>query len=86
MTSRAPSALPRFLSARHRSGIVLLALAAALSLGGCERKDSEMATLSEPAPPPAPMQAAPSLAGGMAMKEQRRARSVETASAESDGS
>jgi hypothetical protein len=92
MTYRTLAGSPRFLSARHRSGVVLLALAAALSLGGCDRKNGEAALLSEPAPPPAPMQAAPSLAGGMAMKEQRRMRTADTsgtadtASAESDQS
>jgi uncharacterized lipoprotein YajG len=57
-----PASAPRFLSARHRSGIVLLALAAALSLAGCNRTQDETATLAEPAPSsaPAPMQAAAS--------------------------
>lgn len=78
-----PASAPRFLSARHRSGIVLLALAAALSLAGCNRTQDETATLAEPAPSsaPAPMQAAASYAGGMARKEQRM-RSAEQASAD----
>ena len=81
MTYRTLSGAPRFLSGRHRAGIVLLALAAALSLAGCNRTHDEAATLAEPAPPPAPMQAAASYASGMASKEQRM-RSAETASAD----
>lgn len=91
MTHRTPVGSPRFLSARHRSGIVLLALAAALSLGGCGRKNDQAALPAEPSLPsspasPAPMQAAAGYAGGMAMKEQRRARVADTASAEADAS
>lgn len=86
MTCRTLFGSPRFLSARHRSGIVLLALAAALSLAGCNRHSDEAAALAEPAPPasPAPMQAAARYAGGMAMKEQRRERMADTASAPSE--
>lgn len=83
MTRRTPSASPRFLSpARRRAGVVLLALVAALSLAGCDRKSDEAAVLAESAPSPAPMQAAAGYAGGMAMKE-RRMRSAEPASAPS---
>ncbi|MFM9926790.1 DUF4349 domain-containing protein [Variovorax sp. H27-G14] len=82
MTSRTPFGSPRFLSARHRAGIVLLALAAALSLAGCNRNNGGGETLSAPSPSsaPAPMQAA----GGMAMKEQRRARVADAASESSE--
>jgi hypothetical protein len=84
MTYRTPSGSPRFLFARHRAGIVLLALAAALSLAGCDRRNDETATLAEPAsPPPAPMQAAAGYAGGMAMRKEARMRSAEPASAPS---
>ncbi|MET3382953.1 DUF4349 domain-containing protein [Variovorax paradoxus] len=84
MTYRTPSGSPRFLSARHRAGIVLLALAAALSLAGCDRRNNETAALAEPAsPPPAPMQAAAGYAGGMAMRKEARMRSAEPASAPS---
>lgn len=83
MTYRMPSGSPRFLFARHRAGIVLLALAAALSLSGCDRRNDETATLAEPASPPAPMQAPAGYAGGMAMKKEARMRSAEAATDQS---
>lgn len=77
MPHRKPLVSSRF--ARHRTGIVLLALAAALSIAGCSQKrDAES---SGAPPPPAPMQAAAGY-GGMAKKEDRvRAAMPQTASA-----
>ncbi|HEX7867167.1 MAG TPA: DUF4349 domain-containing protein [Variovorax sp.] len=83
MTRRTLSASPRFLSARHRAGVVLLALAAALSMAGCDRRSGDAAVLAEPAPPPAPMQAAAGYAGSMDMKKEARMRSAEESSASS---
>lgn len=79
MTHRTLSGPRRFLFARHRAGLALLALAAALSLAGCNRHGDEAARLAEPPPAPAPLQAAARYAGGMAMKEQRRAQAAEAA-------
>ncbi|MBB4223809.1 DUF4349 domain-containing protein [Variovorax guangxiensis] len=80
MTYRMPS-----FSVRRQAGIALLALTAALSLAGCGRNGEEKraaAVLSEPAPPPAPMQAASGYAGGADM----RMRSAEAATDESRNS
>ena len=77
MTARTPSGSSSFF-ARHRSGLALLALAAALSLAGCGRNNGHDESLARPAPPPAPMQAPAGYGGGMAMKESR-ARMADTA-------
>ncbi len=76
MTARWPFA--SFFFARHRSGLALLALAAALSLAGCGRNNGHDESLARPAPPPAPMQAAAGYGGGVAMKESR-SRMADTA-------
>lgn len=76
MTARRPFA--SFFFARHRSGLALLALAAALSLAGCGRNNGHDESLARPAPPPAPMQAAAGYGGGVAMKESR-SRMADTA-------
>ncbi|AVQ83498.1 MULTISPECIES: DUF4349 domain-containing protein [unclassified Variovorax] len=76
MTARRPFA--SFFLARHRSGLALLALAAALSLAGCGRNNGHDESLARPAPPPAPMQAAAGYGGGVAMKESR-SRMADTA-------
>lgn len=55
--------------ARHRTGIVLLALAAALSVAGCSQKREADAPGAPP--PPAPAQTAADYGGGMAKKEGR---------------
>ncbi|MGJ7608259.1 DUF4349 domain-containing protein [Variovorax sp. LT1R20] len=69
MTHRTLFVSPRL--ARRRTGVAMLALAAALALAGCQR--AEVASL-DAAPPPAPMSAPSGFAGGMAMKrEQSRA-------------
>jgi len=81
MTCRTLRASPRFLPARHRAGAVLLALAAAFSLAGCDRKGGDTAVLAEPAPPPAPMQAAAGYGGGAEMRKEARMRSAEESSA-----
>jgi len=79
MPHRKPLVLSRF--ARHRTGIVLLALAAALSIAGCGQK-RDAGSSSEAPPPPAPMQVAANYGGGMAMKESRaRAASPQAESA-----
>ncbi|WP_454906361.1 DUF4349 domain-containing protein [Variovorax gossypii] len=75
MTARRP--FGSFFFARHRSGLALLALAAALSLAGCGRTNGRDESLARPAPP-APMQAAAGYGGGMAMKESR-SRMADTA-------
>ena len=86
MTSRTLSGPSRFLSARrHGAGAALLALAAALSLAGCGRTGDQAAPLAEPAPPPAPMSSPASLAGGMAMKEQRMRSAEPSASDQAQG-
>ena len=76
MTARRPFA--SFFLARHRSGLALLALAAALSLAGCGRNSGHDESLARPAPPPAPMQAAAGYGGGVAMKESH-SRMADTA-------
>ncbi|SCX73856.1 protein of unknown function [Variovorax sp. EL159] len=79
MPHRKPLVSSRF--ARHRTGIVLLALAAALSMAGCGQK-RDAGSSSEAPPPPAPMQATANYGGGMAMKESRaRAASPQAESA-----
>lgn len=79
MPHRKPLVSSRF--ARHRTGIVLLALAAALSMAGCGQK-RDAGSSSEAPPPPAPMQVAANYGGGMAMKESRaRAASPQAESA-----
>ncbi len=79
MPHRKPLVSTRF--ARHRTGIVLLALAAALSMAGCGQKRDAGSSSEAPAPP-APMQAAANYGGGMAMKESRaRAASPQAESA-----
>ncbi|MGJ7528440.1 DUF4349 domain-containing protein [Variovorax sp. GB1P17] len=66
MPHRKPLVSSRF--ARHRTGVVLLALVAALSIAGCNQKrDAESAGAP---PPPSSMQAAAGY-GGMAKKEAR---------------
>jgi hypothetical protein len=86
MTSRAPAASSScsFL-ARHRSGIALLALAAALSLAGCGRKNGEAESMAQPVPP-APMQAAAGYGGGMAKKAQRSRSADESPASEASAS
>ncbi|RTQ32283.1 DUF4349 domain-containing protein [Variovorax gossypii] len=76
--------LSRF-SARRHTGIALLALAAALSLAGCNRNSGEASVLAESAPPPAPMQAAAGYGGGMAMKEQRMRSAEPATDSQQDG-
>ncbi|QOF77972.1 DUF4349 domain-containing protein [Variovorax sp. 38R] len=67
---------------RHRAGAVLLALAAALSLAGCDRQRSAESAAPASAPMPAPPMG---YGGGMAMKEQRaRAPQAEIAASQSD--
>ncbi|MFH0130897.1 DUF4349 domain-containing protein [Variovorax sp. VaC1] len=79
MPHRKPLVSSRF--ARHRTGIVLLALAAALSMAGCGQK-RDAGSSSEAPQPPAPMQATANYGGGMAMKESRaRAASPQAESA-----
>ncbi|RIX84222.1 DUF4349 domain-containing protein [Acidovorax cavernicola] len=69
---------------RHRTGAVLLALAAALSLAGCGRERS--AESVAPAAPPAPMQATMGYGGGGNMGKMQRqyAPQAEVASSRSD--
>ncbi|MET3497703.1 DUF4349 domain-containing protein [Variovorax boronicumulans] len=79
MTHRTLFVSPRF--ARPRTGVAMLALAAALALAGCQR--TEVASPDAAAPPPAPMSAPVGFAGGMAMKERSRAApQVEQAAAD----
>lgn len=67
MPHRAP--FVSFHPVRRCAGIALLALAAALTLAGCDQKRNAEATAGAP---PSPMQAAAGYAGGMAMKERSR--------------